>query len=84
MNVLMVTHEKKSDSIVTVSDALGNKVRSFVKQNKLVTIHNGVGEENIINRNFSEKTENTFLVVGTIQQGKGQDVAINAVCNSYL
>lgn len=70
---------KRADIVITVSNALNKKVSQLIPNTSLRTIYNGVGNENIIDRKFSRKTEYSFLVTGTLQPGKGQDVAIKAV-----
>lgn len=69
---------RHADSIITVSNALNGKMRRFIPASKLEMIYNGVGAENIIDRKSVSKAEYSFLITGTIQPGKGQDVAVKA------
>ncbi|WP_302579573.1 glycosyltransferase family 4 protein [Clostridium saudiense] len=74
------TMDKQSDAIITVSKALKKKYAKHIKSKKLITIYNGIGNENIISdRVYAEKECYNFLITGTIQEGKGQEVAIKAV-----
>lgn len=68
-----------ADCVVTISAALNRKIKQYIPDNKLELIYNGVGDENILEREYVTDGECSFLIAGTIQPGKGQDVAINAV-----
>lgn len=86
-NFLPLCSEKKyyrqfdrgADVIVTVSKALYNKYNAHIHHAKLLTIYNGVGDENYIqNKKYEEKNIYKFLISGAIVEGKGQKVAVKA------
>nr|WP_296047214.1 glycosyltransferase family 4 protein [uncultured Blautia sp.] len=73
------TINSESTKVITVSKALAQKYRPYVEKEKLKVIYNGVGAENVIKKEKTQlKQEFIFLIAGTIQPGKGQNIAICA------
>lgn len=71
--------DRNSDALVFVSEALAQKYRPHIMHVNTYIIYNGIGKENIIlNRRYEKKSCYNFLISGTIQPGKAQDVAIKA------
>lgn len=73
------TIDAESTKVITVSKALAQKYQPYIKNDKLVTIYNGIGSENNIEKNNHHEGEKfIFLITGTLQPGKGQNIAVNA------
>lgn len=73
------TINDESSKVITISNALAQKYRPHIEAKKLKIIYNGVGEENAIARNYNvDGKKYVFLIAGTIQPGKGQNVAVQA------
>lgn len=62
---------------------ISNAIRKFYEdniQNDLGTlIYDGVSEDFLVNKKYIKKREITFLLVGTLEKNKGQEVAVRAV-----
>lgn len=74
------TIDSCSNAVITVSRALKTKMDHYISESKVVAIHNGVGRENLLeDKIYGQDSECTFLISGTLQKGKGQDIAVKAV-----
>lgn len=70
---------QRSVQVIAVSNALAAKYRPHINEGKLKTIHNGVGRENLYEHcEYKDDGPFEFLISGTIQPGKGMDVAVKA------
>lgn len=72
---------KMSSKIICISDALANKFKEYVPSDKIVTIHNGIGDQiGLPLKKFDTKKSTLDLILtGRIVPDKGQDEAIKAM-----
>jgi len=72
--------EGLSDRVVVVSNALAEKYKKFIDQNKIEVIHNGINSMCLQEKNFKRKAESIKITIcGRIGEAKGQKEAILAI-----
>jgi glycosyltransferase involved in cell wall biosynthesis len=73
------TINTESTKVITVSKALAQKYQPHIAKGKLETIYNGIGAENVITKEPHQPNGKfVFLIAGTVQPGKGQNIAVYA------
>lgn len=65
--------------IVYISNAIKNFYEENINSELGTLIYDGVSEEFLENKKYVKKKEITFLLVGTLEKNKGQEVAVKAV-----
>ncbi len=72
---------KMSDKIICISNALSDKFKEYVPEDKIVTIHNGIDSPLNLKCDFEKKNKDTFdlILTGRIVPDKGQAEAIEAI-----
>lgn len=73
------TINSESTKVITISKALARKYQPHVENEKLEIIYNGIGLENVLRvKGHQSNQKFVFLIAGTVQHGKGQNVAVHA------
>lgn len=65
--------------IVYISNAIKNFYEENINRDLGILIYDGVSEEFLDNKKYNKEKKITFLLVGTLEKNKGQEVAIRAV-----
>ena len=74
-----------SSAVITISNSLQKKYKSFLDNNNIYRVYNGIDSEkfSVINRKILQKEKISLLMVGSINKDKGQPQAIDA-CKELL
>lgn len=80
MSLTRKAMSKMSNKIITISDILNRKYLKYVEKSKLIRIYDGVSQK-YCNPKIESKSEGKYniLITGSVQPGKGQIRAIEAV-----
>lgn len=71
--------KNNSDKIVVISKALKRKYDTFIGEDKLITIYNGISSDYLTKKNHTKNSTINLLISGSLHEGKGQMEAIYAV-----
>lgn len=67
-----------TDKFIFISKCLCDYFKGYADPNKSQNIYNGISENYIIHRNYSEKEKIVFLISGNLVRGKGQMLVLQA------
>ena len=77
---IMFNYFNRSKYVIAVSNAIKDKYKGKIDENKIKVIYNGISNRNKVVRSFEKKKNNINLIIaGAITEGKGQIDAVLAI-----
>lgn len=77
---IMFNYFNRSKYVIAVSNAIKDKYKGKIDENKIKVIYNGISNRNKVIRSFEKKKNNINLIIaGAITEGKGQIDAVLAI-----
>ena len=70
---------ENADKVIVISNALKKKYETYIEENKLLLIYNGVSKGYLQRKSHSSQSHINILISGSLIEGKGQEEAILAI-----